>query len=111
MKTYTREELQNILETIVESDTEGWHVNFPKGRKDFLSGIADGGGIFHYYEGREDGLKAASYQSGYVHFYNGKIGVLEDSPLWKKEYSWRGRWYSKDYEIGEHNYSIVLEGE
>jgi len=101
----------------VTSDNEGWHVYFPKGRKDFLSGIADGGTTFYYYEGREDSLEWVCYDSGFVSFYNGKprgfICFWEwprkgdgDLPLWIKEYDWQDRWYHKNYEIGEHNYSI-----
>ena len=103
----------------VTSDNEGWHVYFPKGRKDFLSGIADGGTTFYYYEGREDSLEWVDYDSGFVSFYNGKprgfICFWEwprkgdgDYPLWVKEYDWKDRWYHKNYEIGEHNYSTNL---
>ena len=93
------------------SSNEGCHVRFPKGRKDFLSMIADNGTIFQYYEGREDSLESVDYKFGYVSFYNGKTGWVcyEDLPLWIKEYDWEDRWYNKNYEIGEHNYTIDLE--
>jgi hypothetical protein len=94
----------------VTSDTEGWHVYFPKGRKDFLSGIADGGTTFYYYEGREDSLESVDYGFGHVRFYNGKTGFVcyEDLPLWIEEYDWENRWLYKNYEIGEHNYDTDL---
>ena len=102
------------IRVTVISNVKGWHVCFPKGRKDFLSGIADGGTTFYYYEGREDDLYSVDYMFGDVCFHNGKtrgfICSRWDSPVWKKEYDWRDRWYDKNYEIGEHNYNTDLKG-
>jgi len=86
---------------------KGWHVLFHEGRADFLEGIEDGGGIFHYYEGREDNLRCVDYQSNMVHFYGRKeIDWITEVPLWVREFDWRQRWVEVDYTLGEHIYEI-----
>lgn len=90
-----------------KSSHDGWHVLFHEGRADFLEGIEDGGGAFHYYKGREDNLKCVDYNSGIVYFYCvKKVGWITEVPLWRQEFDWRRMWVEEDYALGEHSYEV-----